>query len=139
MSPMKKVMISVAVLTAIIVGGIGAASAARLYLGSTEQDGAVRVCGDRRGIVHRMVIENRSVRPESVAARLCDTLVIENRDDARRRLAFGGHDHHIDYDGAEGKLVGQGEMLTLVLAEAGDFMFHDHFDEQVNGRFAVAE
>lgn len=139
MLSIKKVAMTVAVLAVFIGGSIAAASAARFYFGSTEQDDVSRVCGDRRDAVHRVVIDNQSARPESVAAKLCDILVIENRDDAQRRLAFGEHDHHVSYDGAEGKLVGQGESLILVLAEAGDFIFHDHFDDQVYGHFTVAK
>lgn len=131
-------MLSVAVLAALVGGGIVAASAARLYLGSTEQDDTSRVCGDRRGAVHRVVIENQTIHPELVVAKLCDILVIENRDDTRRRIAFGKHDHHVDYDGADGKLVRQGESLTLVLTEVGDFIFHDHFDDHIYGHFTVA-
>lgn len=135
----KKVAVSVAVFAVLVGGSVAAASAARFYLGSTEQDDAARVCGDHQGTTHRVAIRDGNVRPVRVAAKLCDTLVLENHDNAQRRLAFGEHDHHVDYDGAEGKLVKQGESLTLVLAKTGDFIFHDHFDDRVYGHFTVAE
>jgi hypothetical protein len=139
MSSAKKLLISIAVVGMIIGVVFVAVSAARFYLGSARQNATSNACGTHRGATHRVMIRDGKVQPESVTAKVCDTLIIENGDDIQRRLAFGEHDHHVSYDGSEGKLVSQNETLTLVLAKTGDFMFHDHFDEQVHGHFTVTK
>jgi hypothetical protein len=116
----------------------GAVSAARAYLSSAKQEADDSACSGLQGVTHHVTIQDGHAQPESVTAKVCDVLVIENTDNTQRRLAFGEHDHHVGYDGSDGKLVGQYETLTLVLTEAGEFMFHDHFDDRVYGHFTVA-
>lgn len=139
MSRQQKALLIAGIMIALALVAIGAGAAARFYLGGAKQQSAAMICGDRRGVSHVVTIEGGRVRPESVSAHLCDELTLLNKDAAQRRLAFGEHDHHVAYDGADGRLVGQGETLTLVLSEAGEFVFHDHFDETVHGHFTVTK
>lgn len=139
MFPLKKVLLSAAVMVLIAGAVFGVVSAARAYLGSAKQEaGSDDICTGHQGVTHRVTIKDGDVQPESVTAKVCDELVIENTDNVQRRLAFGEHDHHVGYDGSDGKLVGQHEALTIVLTKAGEFMFHDHFDDHVHGHFTVA-
>lgn len=116
---------------------IGTVAAARFYFGGSDQRSAQSVCSDTVGHERRVAIRDGVVTPAAVMAWRCDRLVITNYDDAKRRLAFGEHDHHVDYDGADGRLLGRDQTMTIVLAESGEFMFHDHFDEAVHGHFTV--
>lgn len=115
----------------------GVSAAAKFYLGGAEQRSAAAVCGERRGVRHTVIISDSQLSRADISARVCDELIVINKDDAQRRLAFGTHDHHVAYDGADGRLVGQGGTLSLVLTEKGEFSFHDHFDGAVHGHFSV--
>ena len=132
-----KLVISGAVIAGLAVAILGTVAMARFYFGGREQQSAVTVCAGTAGDAHRVAIRGGVVTPESVMTERCDRLIITNHDTVKRRLAFGEHNHHVDYDGADGRLVAAGDTLTLTLSETGEFMFHDHFDEAVHGHFTV--
>ena len=137
MSRSKKLLAIIIFVTLLAAVIVGVSSAAKFYLGGAAQRSAAAVCGDQRGAQHVITISHGLASPDNVSARLCDELVIRNDDSTQRRLAFGAHSHHVDYDGADGRLVGRGEMISLVLTQKGEFSFHDHFDEAVHGHFSV--
>jgi hypothetical protein len=86
---------------------------------------------------HLVVIKDNKVTPAHTAAKLCETLVILNRDGQERLVAFGTHDNHISYDGVSERHLAQGDSLTVRLIRSGDYLFHDHLDDSVRGTFAV--
>lgn len=86
---------------------------------------------------YRVEIQNDKVSPKDTRAKLCDQLIITNRDHKSRRLAFGEHDQHIAYDGIKEKILSRGQNLTVTLNKPGAFMFHDHYEEEVQGFFTV--
>lgn len=137
MSTAGKLLISGALLAVGVAVVTGTVMAARFYFGGSDQRSAQSVCLDNSGHERRVAIRDGVVTPAAIMAWRCDRLVITNYDDAKRRLAFGEHDHHVDYDGADGRLLGKDQTLTIVLSEPGEFMFHDHFDEAVHGHFTV--
>ena len=92
----------------------------------------------QRGVAHQVSITNGVVMPAHTTAALCDTLTVTNNDGQVRDLAFGAHDHHQSYDGQTENLIKQGEQVTVVLNKAGDYMFHDHLQDETKGTFEVS-
>jgi hypothetical protein len=84
-----------------------------------------------------MTISNDVVTPDHIQASRCDRLTIINRDDKRREVAFGAHDKHVAYDGVLQRLLRKDESLTVDLVQTGDYHFHDHFQDEVEGTFTV--
>jgi uncharacterized membrane protein YukC len=54
-------------------------------------------------------------------------------------VAFGLHEHHVPYDGTTEKILIQGQSLTVTLVQAGNFRFHDHWHDQIQGTFTVTK
>lgn len=88
---------------------------------------------------HTVTIENNVVEPVATTAKRCDTLTIINNDGVSRKIAFGQHDNHITYDRITEKDLAKGEKLTITLNSVGDFLFHDHGQEEVQGTFLVTK
>ncbi len=86
---------------------------------------------------HEVVIQNDKVIPSHIQAPLCDTLTITNYDDIGRLVAFGPHENHVAYDGVTERLVGRGQSVVVTLVQAGNFRFHDHLHDEVQGTFTV--
>ena len=135
MSRGQKIGSLIGIAVALAVAAVAVSAAARFYFGDASQDQAKVACREH-GAEHRVVIHEGRLSAQSVQAQRCDTLVIINQDAAKRRLAFGEHSHHAAYDGADGRLIGKGESLSVVLSQTGEFTFHDHFDEAVHGHFS---
>jgi hypothetical protein len=90
------------------------------------------------GTLHVVTIRNNAVIPEHTSAKLCDRLIIKNLDKNSRLIAFGLHEEHVPYDGVSERLLGQNESFTVTLSQTGDFRFHDHLQDEVQGTFTVA-
>lgn len=88
---------------------------------------------------HAVVIKNDKVSPEHTQAKLCDQLMITNLDKKERLIAFGKHDHHTKYDGVEERTLTYKQSFTVTLVETGEYLFHDHEQDEVSGTFSVAE
>lgn len=82
-------------------------------------------------------IENDKMTPEHTNAKRCDTLVIVNLDDQQRIIAFGQHDKHVAYDGITEHYLSQNGKFDVTLIQPGDFLFHDHAQEEVQATFTV--
>lgn len=89
------------------------------------------------GVNHRIEIHKDLVTPSSVGASLCDRLTIVNLDIKSREIAFGQHDNHFTYDGISQRILRQNQSLTVTLNKSGSYIFHDHFQDTVGGRFVV--
>jgi plastocyanin len=88
---------------------------------------------------HVAVIKNNKVTPAHITAPRCDTLTIVNEDGRGRLIAFGVHDNHVPYDGVAQRALSHGEQFTVTLVKTGDYLFHDHEEEEVGGTFTVTE
>lgn len=87
--------------------------------------------------VHQVVIEDDKVRPQRTAAKRCDTLTITNLDDQDRIVAFGQHERHVAYDGVTERYLNYKGKFSVTLIQPGDFRFHDHEQDEVQGTFTV--
>lgn len=88
---------------------------------------------------HIFTIQHSDVTPRHINARLCGKLTVINKDDRSRLIAFGVHDSHKPYDGVEERVLTQNQQMTVTLNQAGNFIFHDHFDDAVEGTFTVTK
>ena len=86
---------------------------------------------------HKVVIQNNIVTPAHIDARQCDTLTINNLDDAKRLIAFGQHEKHVAYDGITQKVLTKNKSFTVMLITLGDYKFHDHMHDEIQGTFKV--
>ena len=91
----------------------------------------------QKNINHIVTIQNGKASPEHTDGQLCDTLTIKNLDNITRFMAFGQHDHHQSYDGVSKDTLNQNESFTITMDQAGEFMFHDHAHDEVEGTFTV--
>ena len=86
---------------------------------------------------HVITIQNNIASPEHVAALRCETLTVKNLDTPTRLMAFGVHEKHISYDGISEQELGQSESFTVTLVQTGDFIIHDHHNDDVKSTFTV--
>lgn len=86
---------------------------------------------------HVVQIKDSHVMPAKVNGQFCDKLEIINLDSQSREMAFGRHEQHVAYDGVTERLLAQNQSLTVTLNQKGDFIFHDHFQDEVGGSFSV--
>lgn len=89
------------------------------------------------GASHIVTITNGAVDVPLTEAHLCDTLTFVNKDSQKRDISFGPHPHHESYGGESEVVVTSGRSETITLNQAGTFIFHDHLDPDMNGRFTV--
>ena len=85
--------------------------------------------------VHRVTLQHGGANPVHTTGRLCDRLVITNADSKPRLVAFGPHDDHVAYDGVAERLLGPDEGLTITMNQLGNYRFHDHLQDEVQGTF----
>lgn len=132
----------------LVVMGVVVLSAATIPLAiwlthtqTAQHENARRRCEDStiKHVTHRVVVENNKVMPEHTVAKLCDTLIITNKDANERLMAFGQHDKHMSYNGVSEKFLRHNQSLEVVLITSGDYLFHDHEDEAVGGTFSVKD
>jgi cytochrome o ubiquinol oxidase subunit IV len=97
----------------------------------------VGTCPGGTGETHKVVLENNTATPGHTDAKLCDTLMIINLDDAERQINFGVHDKHVSYAGETGKSIRPGRNMILTLTEPGTYRFHDHLLDEISGTFTV--
>lgn len=122
-------------LVMLILAGVGVAIAVSPKQTASTSDPCI---GKASGAEYRVTIQHDQLSTQNVAAQLCDKLIITNADDKARLVAFGQHDHHLVYDGVEERLLKHDESLEVTLNQAGEFIFHDHFQDEVKGSFVVS-
>jgi hypothetical protein len=96
-------------------------------------------CGSGKHTEYDLVITNDVIAPNRVKAKLCDTMKITNKDDRSRLMAFGKHDHHEPYDGITERYLLKDESFTVTLNKAGNFLVHDHHEDEVAAIFDVSK
>jgi len=103
---------------------------------STKDEHVQSEC-EKKGPVHNVEIQYGQASPTSIDAIICDQLTITNKDDKLRLVAFGVHSEHIYYDGIAERPLSKNQELTVTLSQKGTYLFHDHLEEKVNGKFYV--
>lgn len=68
-------------------------------------------------------------RPTAIQARMCDTLVFQNKTNGFIEIALGNHDHHLKYPGLTEGIIRPGEEKTLVVSKRGTYLIHDHLND----------
>jgi hypothetical protein len=134
-SPRKKLQIfgitavAILALAAVVFGAV-------LFTNNQSHADTVAACV-AIGSDRKVVIKNNTMTPDHVSAPRCDKLTITNNDDINRLIAFGPHEHHVAYDGVTERLLTPGQSLTVTLNQLGNFEFHDHLHDEVQGTFTV--
>lgn len=129
----------------VIIGVVGAVCGvvylSNMYMTNqkNEKSAGSAACAGTNSTSHLVVIKDGVVTPETTNATRCDMLTIINNDSKTREIAFGQHDNHIEYGGVSEKPVAPGESLTITLDKLGEYIFHDHYQEEVGGTFSVKE
>lgn len=134
MSRSTKTIVTAIVAVVVVIGiGVGASLVANSYLSSQKTDCTTK------GIEHVVRIKDNHVVPEHTDGKRCDTLKIINEDNTQRLIAFGRHDRHVAYDGVAERYVSQNQSVEVTLISVGDYLFHDHDDDEVFGTFSVSD
>lgn len=105
------------------------------YLGNSKEKSGVEC--QQIGQEHFVEAKDNKMQPANIEAKLCDKLTITNKDDKIRRIAFGVHDQHIAYNGVVEKVLRKDQSFSVTLNESGEFLFHDHLQEEVQATFTV--
>ena len=98
-----------------------------------------RKCTAMKQTVHIVVIKDDKTSPAHTMGKLCDKLTITNLDNEDRLIAFGQHEHHTPYDNVTERLLGKNQSLTVTMTELGNYKFHDHIHDEVQGTFTVTD
>lgn len=131
-------LIAVIVIAAAVIAGV--AFGANIVSGSLADSGKVSSkCSGGQHKQHEMEIKNDKFSPALVKAVKCDTLVIKNLDNKGRLIAFGKHDKHIAYDGVTERYLLKNEEFKVTLNKTGDFLIHDHNQDEVQASFIVVD
>jgi plastocyanin len=91
------------------------------------------------GVAHTVTLQDNKANPQHTFGKLCDTMTITNKDSQPRLIAFGPHEDHQPYDGVTERILGQGQSLTITFNEIGNYHFHDHIADVIQGDFTVAK
>jgi predicted lipid-binding transport protein (Tim44 family) len=135
MAAAKKLKIMLIIIIALLLIGLTIFAAIKFTDHQTGQSHAA-AC-PVGGTDHTVVIQHDVATPDHVTAPRCDRLTIANDDATSRLVAFGLHEHHTPYDGVTERLLTQGQSLTVTLDQTGNFRFHDHLHDEVQGTFTV--
>lgn len=128
-------LVLIAAIAAVVIVAILAVYSAG-HIGNNTST-ASKDCASGHPMAHQVTIQNSKVNPSHTEGVLCDTLTITNRDNTQRLVAFGLHDHHVAYDGITERLLARGQSVTVTLNQTGNFKFHDHLHDEVEGTFTV--
>jgi hypothetical protein len=123
-------------LVVFIVGiGLGATGTQILH---SDSDAAS--CTGAHGHSYSVMVMDNKVKPaNTIRGKLCDTITITNMDDVAREIAFGPHDNHVPYDGVAEKVLNKDQAFTITLDQIGNFHWHDHLHDEVEGYFSVSK
>lgn len=134
----KKLRIGLLVIICLTLAGGIVYGSAKLSTKLTEKHyNPESGCDETKATIHTAVIENDYITPASITAKRCDKLTIINKDDKIRIIAFGMHNQHVAYDGVTERPLLQGKSFTITLDTAGNYLFHDHRQEEVKATFTV--
>lgn len=120
-----------------IVAGLGLFAAGAVFGGgkSASSDS----CKNAVGMTYMVTIENDKPSNDHVQAHLCDKIMFMNDDNVTREIAFGPHENHVPYDGVAEQVLNKGGQFTITLNQAGNFHWHDHIHDEVEGYFTVSK
>lgn len=134
---LKPIGITIAFILVVAVCMVGVSKASSGYLAHGNSREAKGCYGAYTN--HTVVIQNGVASPAHTTAPRCDTLTIINKDDVGLLIAFGQHDNHVPYDGVEERGLSKDQSLTVNLISTGDYRFHDHIYDHVQGTFTVTD
>ncbi len=127
------------VVLALLLGGVGVLAVMFFVVAPHLGNSHGETSCPRTGTQHTAVVKDGKVTPAHTDAKRCDTLTITNEDARARLMAFGMHDKHVAYDGVSQQRLEQGQRFTVTLNKTGDYLFHDHYDEDAKGTFSVTD
>lgn len=119
------------VIVAIIVSGVFDKEPKNTEVLTNQQ------CSSRQQVNHTFHITNNAFTPAVIHATQCDTLTVINQDNKERLLAFGQHDQHMPYDGVSERVLHAGESFQVTLVQNGEFIIHDHLQDETEATFTV--
>jgi cytochrome o ubiquinol oxidase subunit IV len=99
----------------------------------------IGTCPGATGTKHMIELKNNVATPRHTDAKLCDTLIIVNLDNATHEIRFGSEEKPATYAGENGKTLRQRRNLVLTLTELGTHQFHDPILDGISGDFTVAQ
>jgi len=126
----RRTSVTLACLVVVAAGGA-------LAIGLMGSHSAADNCTSVHGVTHHVAIKNSRASDELVTGKRCDKLTITNEDAIAREVAFGLHEDHVPYDGVAERVLSKGQSLTVTLNQTGNFRWHDHLHDEVEGRFTV--
>lgn len=90
------------------------------------------------GKMIEVLIQDNAVVPLHTDASLCDTLRFINKDIRLHQPDSGPHPSHDSYPELNDEVpLKQGEHFDAKLTRLGEYSFHDHLDERIEGTLTV--
>lgn len=134
----RLLLVLIAVALGVIIFGILVAILANKYLTniSEKQTHLVNCVGKKAKDIN-LTIKNDKLSQTNIKATTCDTLTIKNLDATERQITFGTYQKHANYDGIKEKKLAKGQSFTITLDKAGQYKFHDHNDDQIEGQLII--
>lgn len=84
---------------------------------------------DQAGRRIEVRVTNDGFQPAEIAAKVCDTIVFQNKSNDYIEIALGNHNHHLKYPGLTQGVTASGEEKILVLSQKGTYLVHDHLND----------
>jgi hypothetical protein len=123
----KKTLIITAAMALLVLG----AALVYFFIGSEEN---IARCSEIDSIeevdVESVAITSTGFSPSDITISQCGDLILENFSDETARIAFGPHDSHQEYPGYTEQDLGAGDRLVIPLAQYGEFVIHNHHDNE---------
>lgn len=121
--------IVLAVMTVVVVNIVVAA----------RHNASINVCSHSRGATYTVVIQDNHASKPSLSGKLCDKITFVNNDNLTREIAFGPHENHVPYDGIAERFLNKGQSFSIMLNATGNYHWHDHLHDAVQGYFSVTK
>lgn len=116
-----------------------------LVLKQSQEENIAQIGGKETGACtelrtsHVITLGNDAQKPGVIETERCDTLTFINKDDFAHEIAFGTHPDDISYGGLDKVVIDSGKSETITLNEAGEFVFHNHAAENLDGYLIVRQ
>lgn len=92
------------------------------------------------GVSHTVILMRSSAAPSALTVNKCDSITIENRDDALTyNMNFGEHDDHLDYPGYTRQDLAPGQSQSFVATMLGSYLYHDHYRDEAHLQLTIVE
>ncbi len=91
----------------------------------------------RTGQTIMVNIDDQKFNPQNSNVKVCDKIVFKNKGSKYYEPAFGEHPKHLIYPGYAEKPIKPGTTNSLVMKAFGNFEFHEHIYNKIEGRIIV--